>query len=173
MQGWTDARQTGLGVFILLGIVITRNPPGGMIARHGKFSTLFLDGKVVEIAFLRELIAQSYSIVINTEADVHITVCRILLQLYQHIIIMIADRLVLSPNRSPGLIESGSLLIDDTKIRKQILAILAALGELITQTARLDDGLALIGHTIGRHSAIQGEVHLDLSVRRSDVSCIC
>ena len=170
MQGWTDARQTGLGVFILLGIVITRNPPGGMIARHGKFSTFFLDGKVVEIAFLRELIAQSYSIVINTEADVHITVCRILLQLYQHIIIMIADRLILSPNRSPGLIESGSFLIDDTKIRKQILA---ALGELITQTARLDDGLALIGHTIGRHCAIQGEVHLDLSVRRSDVSCIC
>ena len=57
MQGWTDARQTGLGVFILLGIVITRNPPGGMIARHGKLCTLFLDGKVVETAFLRELIA--------------------------------------------------------------------------------------------------------------------
>ena len=86
---------------------------------------------------------------------------------------MIADSLVLSPNRSPSLIESGSLLIDNTKIGKQVLAILTALGELITQTARLDNGLTLIGHTIGRHSAIQSEVHLDLSVRRSDVSCIC
>ena len=38
---------------------------------------------------------------------------------------------------------------------------------------RLDDGLTLIGHTIGRYSAIQGEVHLNLSVRRSNVSCIC
>ena len=144
-----------------------------MIARHGKFSTFFLDGKVVETAFLRKLIAQSYSIVIDTETDVHITVGGILLQLYQHIIIMIADRLVLSPNRSPSLIESGSFLIDDAKIGKQVLAILTTLGELITQTARLDNGLALIGHTIGRHSAIQGEVHLDLSVRRSDVSSIC
>ena len=86
---------------------------------------------------------------------------------------MIADRLVLSPNRSPSLIESGSFLIDDAKIGKQVLAILTTLGELITQTARLDNGLALIGHTIGRHSAIQGEVHLDLSVRRSNVSSIC
>ena len=97
----------------------------------------------------------------------------ILLQLYQHIIIMIADRLVLSPNRSPSLIESGCFLIDDAKIGKQVLAILTTLGELITQTARLDNRLTLIGHTIGRHSAIQGEVHLDLSVRRSNVSSIC
>jgi hypothetical protein len=61
----------------------------------------------------------------------------------------------------------------DSYMNVRFLAILAALSELITQTARLDDGLTLIGHTIGRYSAIQSEVHLDLSVRRSDISSIC
>ena len=64
-----NLRQLRLLGLLLLGVIVARQPPGGMVASHRKLCTLFLNQEVVEVSLLGELITEPYPIVIDTEAD--------------------------------------------------------------------------------------------------------
>ena len=72
-NNWTNTGQWSNLIFILLSIVIARNPVSGMIACHGKLGMLLLNDEIVQAFLLRELIAQTHTIIIYTEADGDVT----------------------------------------------------------------------------------------------------
>ena len=134
--GTGDVRQvTDLGEFGFRGIeflggIVSGNPPGGMVSRHGKLCLFFLDLEIGELVFQGELVAETQAIVIQAEADLHHGTLavgiaqirrifgirgahthlggtgglRILLEGNQELVIMVADRGFFSPYRFPGFI---------------------------------------------------------------------
>ena len=69
-----DFGEAGFHVVIFLGVVVAGNPPGGMVARHGKLCMLFLDDKIDQVLLYGKLIPQADALVVNTEPDVHLPV---------------------------------------------------------------------------------------------------
>ena len=65
----TYARKRSDVVLILLRVVVARNPIGSMIACHSKLCVLLLYHEIVERLLLREFIAKSHTVVVNTESD--------------------------------------------------------------------------------------------------------
>ena len=62
-----------------------------MITCHGKLGMLLLNHKVVQTFLLRELIAQAHTIIIYTETDGDVTLGGSLVQVYLHLVVMVAD----------------------------------------------------------------------------------
>ena len=56
-------------IFILLSVVVARNPVSSMVASHGKLCVLLLDYEIVEALLLWKFITQSHTIIIHAEAD--------------------------------------------------------------------------------------------------------
>ena len=76
-----------------------------MVASHGKLSVLFLDEEVVERLLLRELIAQTESLVIHAEADDDVSVGRRLVEVNLEFVVVVAYLRPFAPYGSPSLIE--------------------------------------------------------------------
>ncbi len=92
-------------VLILLRVIVTSNPPGGDIARHGKLSTLLLDDKVGEVVLQRKLVAKAQAIVIHTEPHNDVTPHFLLMQCHSHLIVVIAYLALFAPHRLPRLVK--------------------------------------------------------------------
>ena len=86
-----------------------------MIACHGKLGMLLLDDEIVQTFLLWELIAQAHTIIIYTETDGDITLRSSLVQVYLHLVIVIADGSGFTPYRLPGFIESRCLAASFSK----------------------------------------------------------
>ena len=67
-----DFGETGLHVVVLLRVVVAGNPPGSVVARHGKLRVLCLHDEIVEILLLWELVAETDAVVVDTEAEIHV-----------------------------------------------------------------------------------------------------
>ena len=80
-----------------------------MIACHGKLGMLLLNDEIVKAFLLWELIAQAHTIIIYTEADGDVALRGSLVQVYLHLVVMIADGSSLTPYRLPGFIEGRCL----------------------------------------------------------------
>ena len=112
----TDLTKTTLGRAEFLGIVVTRYPPGGVIAGHRKFGQLFFDVEIRQGVFHREFIAESETVVIQAETDLHHPVA-LVLERHERFVVMVPDAVLLSPDRMPDLIK-GALFdpLDDESI---------------------------------------------------------
>ena len=54
---------------------------------------------------------------------------------------MIGDRVVVWGKRSGGVMESGSVVIDESKMRKEMVGMVGGVGEVIRERGRVDDGV--------------------------------
>ena len=114
-NNWANACQWSNVVIILLCIIITRNPVSGMIACHGKLGMLLLDDEIIQTFLLWELIAQAHTIIIYTETDGDVALRSSLVQIYLHLVVMVADGGGLAPYWLPGFIESRCLAASFSK----------------------------------------------------------
>ena len=90
---------------IFLCVVVTRNPVGCVVARHGKLRVLFLNDEIVEIRLLWEFIAQSHAVVVDTESEDDVSVGSLLIKVHSHLVVVVADRRRFSPYGFPRLVE--------------------------------------------------------------------
>ena len=138
-------RKFGFRIIIFLSIVITGNPPGGMIARHSKLGMFVLYHKVNQVLLLWKLITESYAIIIYTKTKVHITICSGLFQFNQQFVVVITNIFRLSPHRLPGFVEGRGRSFQDFKTIQQIIGIL----QFQSQGAGLNHEFPFILHLIG------------------------
>ena len=96
--------EAALGVVILLRVVVSGDPPGGVVACHGELGFLLLDDEVCQHPFRRKLIAESHSVVVYTETDVHLPVVFRLVETHEQFVVVVAYRTVLAPYGMPCLI---------------------------------------------------------------------
>ena len=65
---------------LLLGVIVAREPPGFMVACHRKLRALLFNEEIVKLWLLWELIAETDTVVINTEANQNGALCGRLLE---------------------------------------------------------------------------------------------
>ena len=80
-----------------------------MITCECKLSHLLLDHEVAELALILELVTESETIVIEAETDSHLSVCRSLDEVYEKLVVMVADLCLLTPHWFPCLVKCRSL----------------------------------------------------------------
>ena len=56
-----------------MSVVVARQPPRYVVAIHCELAALLLDKEIVEVWLLRELITETYAVVINAETKNDIT----------------------------------------------------------------------------------------------------
>ena len=162
----TDLREFGFLCFLLLRVIVARQPPGGMVASHRKLRTFVLDEEIVQVRLLRELITESDAVVVNTETDEYLTTVLTGLQLHAGSIfrggrapllqqsrnifdIVVADDLGFTPNGLPRLVEGGGLLLNEGEAVHQVAFVhthggMLVLGQLKSQMRRAYHVLSLI-----------------------------
>ena len=115
--------KSRLGVFVLLRVVIARNPPRRVVARHGKLGAFVLHLEVVQLTFLRELVAKAHSIVVNAKADVEHSLGRLLFEPHQQFVIVVSYCAVLAPNGRPSLVGRAFFFAHKRKTVQQVAAL--------------------------------------------------
>ena len=98
-----------------------------MIARECELRQLFLNHEVGEGILHGEFIAESQTVVVESEADVHgyrflVLPCRMLCHLHQQFVVMIKDLGFLTPYGLPGLVEGAGGSASQREIFRQELA---------------------------------------------------
>ena len=172
------AEFRGLGR-ILLGVVVARYPPGGVVARHGELGVFLLDEEVVEGLLLGELIAQSHAVVINPEADDDVTVCGLLSQVHLQFVVVIANGGRFAPYGFPSLVKSGGLRVCHLETIHQVGLLLPfagvfVLGQFQSQVGGLDNRLVLVGHFVSGLARLgERESELHVAIGRGHGLCRC
>ena len=132
-----------------------------MVTREGELGALLLDDEVIQLtSLLWELIAQTDALVIYTEAEVHHTPRLLLDEIHQQLLVVIADGLILTPDRRPGLVKGRGLLPHLREALEEALRIV----ELVAEATGLDDGLTSEGNRIVGLGVTEGEGQLHLTV---------
>ena len=161
-----DFGKAGFGIVILLCIVIAWNPEGRVVARHGKLGMFFLDDEVVEVLLQGEFVAEAQAVVEEAEAEDDVTVLCLLVERHSHLVVVVADFLLFSPDGLPGLVERGGLHAGQGEAVHQAGVVL----ELQPQLGRLDDYLIFIIQLIdGLSLRIDAEVQAKLAVGRNEL----
>ena len=181
-----DLAQTADFIFILLGIEIPRNPPGGVVGCHGELGKLFFDNEVDKIATLREFVTEAESVVEKTETDVQKPGCFLLDEMDQKLVVMVAYRGFLSPDRRPRLVKAAGVGSGDHEVtveevawtgialrKSRVVEIdfprLHGAPQLETETSRVKDRSAVSSETVaGNTLVVKGEFHLKGSVRAGE-----
>ena len=172
MEARTDFRQLRLLCLLLLRVIVAGEPPGGVVAGHGKLRMLLLDDKIVQLRLLRELIAESHAVVVDTETDDDVASAGRLAEVYLQLVVVVADGSRLAPYRLPCLVESsrpgaGLLKTVHEAGLFHSFAGMFVLGKLQSQMRRFHDSLTFVSHLVGRHTVpCQREGHGDIAVRR-------
>ena len=128
-----------------------------MIACHGKLCMFLLNHEIVKAFLLRELIAQAHTIIIYAKTDSDVTLGRCLIQVYLHLVIVVADGSSLTPYWLPGLIEGRCLAASLCETIHQTgffhaLRGMLILSQLQSEMRWLAHSLSLIAHLVGRLS---------------------
>ena len=103
-----DLAEMALGDVVLLRVVVARDPEGGVIARHGKFRCLLLHREVDQAILVGKLVPQPHTVIKEAEAEVHLATILPLTETDEHLIVVVADRAHLAPDRCPGLVKGGA-----------------------------------------------------------------
>ena len=162
---------------LLLCVIVARNPPCRVVASHGKLRMFFFNEEIGQAVLLRKFIAQSHSLVVNTEPNNDIALRRGLMQRYRQFVIMISDGCGLPPNRLPCLVKGGCLCVFNRKPIHQVgflkpLGGVLVLHEFQAQVRRFHHGFAFISHGIGGYAiALQTEVDAYIAIGRFDYLC--
>ena len=107
MKARTNLRELRLLCLLLLRVIVAGKPPGCVVASHGKLRMLLFDDKIVQFGLLRELIAESHAVVIDTETDDDVASAGRLAEVYLQLVVVVADGSRLAPYRLPCLVESS------------------------------------------------------------------
>ena len=86
-----------------------------MITRHSKLGMFFFDNEIDQFLLAWELVAQAQTIVVNSKANVHISVGLWLPEFYQQFVVVIANVFYFSPYRLPYFVERGGRGLYDLK----------------------------------------------------------
>ena len=80
-----------------------------MVTCKSELSKFLLDYEIAEVLLIWELITEAETVIVETETDRHLLLRRSLYEIYQKLVIVIADFLFLTPDWFPCLIERSSL----------------------------------------------------------------
>ena len=124
-----------------------------MVACHRKLRTLLFDQEVDQFLLLGELVTESDTLVVHTEADHDGAVRGWLLQGGCQFIVVVTDVLGLAPYGLPGLVKRGRLLLGDLETVHQVgllhaLRGVLVLGQFETQVRGLHHRPSFVGHLI-------------------------
>ena len=167
--------QAAACVVILLRVIVTGNPPGGVVAGHGKLRTFVGNDEVAQVTLLRKLVTEAQGVVEYTETDVHQPFGRGLLQFHQQFFVMVAYFVLFAPHGFPRLVFLALRCFHQPEIIYQGRAVL----QPEAQPAGFDHILAFILQRIaGRSSFGQFETEGQVSVGRRDrlycaFLCLC
>ena len=154
-----DLGETRLGVVVLLGVVVPGDPECRVVARHGKLRPLLADGEVGELLLLGKLVAESESFVVEAEADGHLAARFRLAERYGHLVIVVADRRLLAPDRLPLFVERGAF---DAGLLEAVVerygGAIAALFDFGSELQRRCIAAQLEPHGAGQHGGTPPEV---------------
>ena len=188
MHTIANLRKARLLRHLFLGVIVTRQPPRRVVARHSELRALLLDEEVIQVLLLREFIAKSNAVVINAEADNHRAVlrhqgqptvvtiafinrlfCR-LRECHRQFVVMVSDGGRLAPDGCPCLVEGGHLRVGDIEVVHQVVLFhlhrgVLVLGQFQTEVGRQDDGLAFIVHFIHGPPLVEREHQFDVPAR--------
>ena len=173
MEAGAYLREAAFLGFLLLSVVVSGQPPGGMVARHGELRVLILDDKVDERVLLGELIAQPHAVIVHAKADGHGALGRRLGQVHGQFVVVIADGGRLTPHRFPRLVEGcGAMGRLGEAVHQagfaHALGGMAVLGQLEPQVRGLHHGPALVAHLVsGLASGREREPEPDVAVGRT------
>ena len=115
--------EVRLGVFVLLCVVIARNPPRRVVTGHSKLGAFVLHLEVVQLTFLRKLIAKAHPIVVNAKTDVEHSLGRLLFEPHQQFVIVVSYCAVLAPNGCPRLVGRAFFFAHKRKTVQQVAAL--------------------------------------------------
>ena len=121
-----------------------------MVACHGELRMLCLHYEIRKELLLRKLIAETYTIVIDTETKIHKPTIGRLLHLNEKLIIMVTNLFLLTPYWLPFFIKCGSSRLIDTELIHQRVF----LRQLNAQCTWVNDSLAFVIHLIDRGSFV-------------------
>ena len=86
-----------------------------MVSGQRKLALLFLNNKIGEVLLAGELVSEAKTIVEDAEANRYLAVVLLLVQSYEHFIIVVAYLCLLAPNGNPRLVEGGCLYLSDAE----------------------------------------------------------
>ena len=159
-----NLRQLGGRNLEFIGIVIGRNPEGLVIARQLELRHFLIDGEVAQLFLHRELIAESQSVVEQTETDVQQPTGSFLFQSHKKFLMIVTDLTVLAPYRLPGSVRSPLPGFHNTEITVKFIR----RTDLETHPAFLDYLFSLIRKRIHRHITVREvKIHDQVTIRRS------
>ena len=152
-----------------------------MVARHRELGQLLLDPEADERVFDRELVAESETVVIESETDQHdggflfggvvhaLHTADGLFQSHQHFVVMVADVRFFAPHGFPRLIKSAVCFVFDDEGVRQIVAPFEGEAHARGQY----HGFAVAEKRILWLSVHHGELKFQLTVRTLQRQCIC
>ena len=170
------------------GVVVAGHPPGGVVARHGKFRQLVGHDKVGEFFLIGELIAETESVVEETEADVQEPIVLRLFETHEQFVVVVANAALLAQHGLPSLVEAvvfvahqfetaeavcatlGFFVVGGRGLDFRKVVYLAVVGlEFVAEMGGGDDGSAVDSEGVGGASAVDAEVEFQLAVGRGDL----
>ena len=99
-----DFAEPALGVLVLLGIEVSRNPVRSVVTSHPELCKFFFDNEISKRRLLRELISETETVIKKTESEHEPLIA--LCQFHGHLIVVVPDAALLAPYRSPGLVNT-------------------------------------------------------------------
>ena len=179
--------QMALRVLILLGIIVSGNPPCKSILSHCELGQLLLDDKIGKRLGIRELIPESETVVKEAETYVHLPPRFALGKEDQQFVVMVTYMGFLSQYRLPGLVETvESHAVDNKTLIEEIAGLRVLLDwhlpfeidpvgsysspELETKTSWKQDYVLTVGESIAWNSTLcKLELGRKLSRRRTEI----
>ena len=168
--------NTALEIGIFLSIKVARNPPSRMISRHPELGTLFPDGKIRKILLLREFVAETQTVVVQSETHCHQHVEKplvsespgpvdglvhgihpLLPQGHRQFVIVISNQALLAPNCLPGLIKGVAGDIHEFKTSEKV-----AVGAVVLYVLSVF-GMRTFVYSAKDKSKFRGKNHIGLA----------
>ena len=138
-------RETRCHGAVLLRVIVAGQPPSLVVAGKRKLCMLFLN-KEVGIGLLRKLVAQTHTIIVYTEAQVHQAACAVLLKGNKQLVIVVAYVLGLAPHGLPCLVKRARLCCLYTESVHQVVGS----NKFVAKGRRLYNRLTLVRQAVLR-----------------------
>ena len=147
-----NLREQGPGVVVLLRVIVSGNPPGGVVSGHGKLREFIGHLEIGELVFLRELVAEGQAVVVHAYADVHVDTV-LTGELHEHFLVAVTNLRFFSPDGRPYFIQTVTFGSCQGKVPVQK----GSVQKLISQAGFFHHRLSIILEPVGRSSVNQGK----------------
>jgi len=156
--------ERGGRIVVFVGIIVTGDPPGQVIAGQIEPGLFTADDEVAQVGLVREFIAKAEAIVEETEADDHLPLLRLIpLQRHRQLAVMAADAPLFAPDRLPALVGGGAPGFDHLEAVEEAGIVLEGDAHPALQNDRL---FAEIEAVAGLTRTVEIEFESELAIRR-------